>query len=207
MNVFKKTLYTLYTLAAFVFLSASPAALRAESDPLVLLRDTVDTVVERLFPDGVAADPAGAMPEVRRLVEARFDFSVISRRAIGRGWNRLTEPQQERYTTLFADLLMHTYTDRLTGLRRPQFEWGSVQELGRDRVEIDSSILYEGERYAVIYRLVRMGGDWQVYDLVIEGVSLVGNFRSQFTSVLDRRGPDALIQTLEDRVASQKTAN
>lgn len=195
-----------HALLGFFVLALGAPALRAESDPLVLLRDTVDTIVERLFPDGVAADPAAAMPEVRRLVEERFDFSVISRRAIGRGWNRLSPDQQVRYTTLFADLLMHTYTDRLTGLRRPQFEWGGVQELGRDRVEINSTILYEGERYAVVYRLVRMGGDWQVYDLVIEGVSLVGNFRSQFTSVLDRRGPDALIQTLEDRVAAQRRA-
>ncbi|MCC5807907.1 MAG: ABC transporter substrate-binding protein [Opitutales bacterium] len=194
----------------FLFLAAVllPAVLllpgRAVAGPTAELRATVAEVLELLFPGGVAEDPVGVMPQVREIIDKRFDFDVIARRSLGRGWTRLSEEQRTTFSRLFADLLMYSYTDRLAGLSRPDIEWGSVQQLGTNRLEIASTIVYQGERYEVLYRLVEMRGDWQVYDLVIEGVSLVGNYRSQFTSVLDRRGPDELLRVLSERVDAQK---
>ncbi len=193
---------------SFCFLAALLPALllpgRAAAEPTADLRATVAEVLELLFPDGVAEDPAGVMPQVREIIDKRFEFDVIARRSLGRGWNSLSEEQRSTFSRLFADLLMYSYTDRLAGLSRPDIEWGRTRELGANRLEVDSTIVYQGERYEVIYRLVDMRGDWQVYDLVIEGVSLVGNYRSQFTSVLDRRGPDELLRVLSERVDAQK---
>lgn len=193
---------TIFAFAASLLVFAPNG--HAVPDPTLDLRETVGEVLELLFPDGVAEDPMGVMPQVREVIDRRFDFNIIARRSLGRGWNRLGEEQRETFSRLFAELLMYSYTDRLAGLSRPDIEWGRTHQLGAKRMEVESTIVYQGERYEVIYRLIDMRGDWQVYDLVIEGVSLVGNYRSQFTSVLDRRGPDELLRVLAERVDSQR---
>ena len=181
-----------------------PVAATANEGPVPELRKAVDDVITVLFPDGVAADPVGAMPEVRKIIDRHFNFEVIARRSLGRGWDQLSEEQRKRFSNLFAELLMYSYADRLAGLSQPDIEWGATRELGARRLEVDSMIVYKGSRYEVIYRLVDMSGSWEIYDLVIEGVSLVGNYRSQFTSVLSRRGPDELLSVLQQRVTSQR---
>ncbi len=199
-----KMRFQMLSAAALALAFLLPLQAAADEGPVPELRKAVDEVVAILFPGGVATDPVGAMPKVREVIDRHFNFDVIARRSLGRGWDRLTEEQRGRFSSLFAELLMSSYADRLTGLSQPDIEWGGSRELGSRRLEVDSSIIYKGSRYEVIYRLVDMNGSWEIYDLVIEGVSLVGNYRSQFTSVLDRRGPDELLSVLQQRVTSQQ---
>ena len=116
---------SLFILAALLPLLLVPS--RAAAEPTAELRATVADVLELLFPEGVAEDPAGVMPQVREIIDKRFDFDVIARRSLGRGWNRLSEEQRSTFSRLFAELLMYSYTDRLAGLSRPDIEWGRTQ--------------------------------------------------------------------------------
>lgn len=171
----------------------------AQADPKEELRETVNSVLVELYRE-VPATPEERKATLRTIITTRFNFEAIARRALGRNWNRFDEKEQARFVQLFTTLLIETYADRYDGKIRPEVEWGDSIELARNRMEVHSKVILDGQAYSVIYRLAILENRWQVYDVIIEGVSLVGNYRQQFDSVLSNGTPAELLQTLTEKV-------
>jgi phospholipid transport system substrate-binding protein len=110
--------------------------------------------------------------------------------------------QQKEFAELFKELLQGVYADRLLAYTDQKIEFGKEIELKKGRAEVQSNIvLSDGTKVPIFYRLTDKSGDWKTYDLIIEGVSLVKNYRSQFREIIAKESPDKLLEILRDKVS------
>jgi phospholipid transport system substrate-binding protein len=109
--------------------------------------------------------------------------------------------QRKEFTELFRLLLQGVYADRLLAYKDEKIEFGKEIELKKGRAEVQSNIvLSDGRKVPIFYRLTNKSGQWKVYDLIIEGVSLVKNYRTQFREIIAKDSPEKLLQILRDKV-------
>lgn len=139
--------------------------------------------------------------DIRQIINAVFDYSELSKRTMGKGWKKFSDAQKEQFTALFSELLENTYADRLLAYTDEKIDFGDEVELKKNRVEVKSNIITKDNKSVPLnYRLIKKEGAWRVYDVVIEGISLVQNYRSQFREILATKSPQDLIDTLEAKV-------
>jgi phospholipid transport system substrate-binding protein len=181
----------------------SAAALAALEDPQQLVRETGDTVLAEVSARKaeLEADPKLIYPLVESTVLPHFDFRQMSQSALGRFWRDASEAQKEGLTREFRELLVRTYATALLGYSGQEIEYLPVQyPPGATRVLIPTRIGSSGAPPVPInYRLQLNEAKWQVYDVVIDGVSLITNYRSQFAAEVRRGGIDGLIGTLAEK--------
>jgi phospholipid transport system substrate-binding protein len=170
-------------------------------DPLAFLRRSVDEVLSIAY----SGRSVETLPErVRPALQKCFALDLVTRQAMGPGWRQFSSSDQHRITELFGELLIRTYSARVVGTQRPKITYGSPVTLAPDRCEIPTQVLTStsNEPFAVSYRLVRLPTGWRVYDILIEGVSFVANYRAQFDEVIQKGGANAVIRTLEAKLAA-----
>lgn len=141
---------------------------------------------------------------VKPVLEKILNFEVMTRRAIGPGWKQFTPGQQQEATRLFTTLMLRTYTAKFTPGELPAVEYKASSSTAPGREEISTTSLYKGSRYDVIYRMEDQNGSWTITDVVIEGVSLVANYRTQFDSEFKHGGVDAVLKALHHAVDDTK---
>jgi len=191
-----RTLPLRAALAAATVLCAG--ALRAE-EPAAVLRRGVDEVMAVVYDSAPSETPLSV--RVRPVLEKYFDFGGITRRAVGPSWRQLSPAQQTRAVELFGEVVLRTYADRFQPKERPTISYGAVVELSARRRELAQTVGYLGQNYSVAYRMEQQpSGGWLVYDVLIEGVSMVQNYRGQFEAILQKGGPEALLKSLEDNL-------
>jgi phospholipid transport system substrate-binding protein len=137
---------------------------------------------------------------LRPTLEKYLSFAAMTRRAVGPGWRQFTKDQQDKATTLFTTLVIRTYSSKFTPGEHPVFTYKTATEPAPGRVEVPTTLLYQGSRYSVIYRLEASEG-WRITDIVIEGVSLIANYRSQFDAQFKKGGAPAVISALSQSVS------
>jgi phospholipid transport system substrate-binding protein len=167
--------------------------------PTVELRRYTDRVLEVLRAPNLSPTERRAM--VRELAVEAFDVSETARRALGPHWQRRTPAEREEFVKVFRDLLEQTYVSRID-------EYGGERvEYTAERVEGDSAVVRAnivtkaGTSVPVESRLNQRDGHWRIYDILIENVSLVGNYRSQFDRVIRTSSYEELVKRLKERVA------
>lgn len=140
---------------------------------------------------------------LRPILEKYISFDTMTRRAIGQGWRQFTPEQQKKASQLFATLIIRSYSSKFTPGEHPEVKFKAATSPAPGRVEAPTTLLYQGSRYEVIYRLEQVDG-WKVTDVVAEGVSLVANYRTQFDAQFKNGGADAVITALTQSVASSQ---
>ncbi len=191
-----------YTLAiCFVSVTGSVSNAASTDDPAALLRSSVDEVLSIAY-SGRSADSLAE--RVRPTLEKCFAFDLVTRQAMGPGWRQFSASDQKRVTELFSQLVTRTYAARVVGTQRPKITFGSPASLGPDRCEIPTQVTTTtgSEPFAVSYRFVKLPAGWRIYDVLIEGVSFVANYRSQFDELIQKGGAPSVIHTLETKLAS-----
>jgi phospholipid transport system substrate-binding protein len=139
--------------------------------------------------------------KIREIINAIFDYDELSKRTLGKNWQDFSEEQKKRFTALFSELLENTYADRVLAYTDEKIEFGKETELKKDRVEVASTIITKDNKPVPLdYRMIATDAGWRVYDVVIEGISLVQNYRSQFREILATKTPEDLITTLKEKV-------
>ena len=152
-----------------------------------------------------APDRKALIVGVKPVLENILSFDAMTRRAVGPGWRQFTPEQQKEAIRLFTTLILRTYTAKFTPGELPGVEYKTASSPAPNRVEIPTTSLYKGSRYDVIYRLEETdGAPWRITDVVIEGVSMVANYRTQFDSQFKQGGADAVIAALNRSVAESK---
>lgn len=144
--------------------------------------------------------------ELEDRVKPIFDFREMAKRSLGASWGKLTEPQQKEFVELFSSLLSNSYLTKIRdGMQRGEFVFGD--EKRKDALAIVSTkVLLDGEKIAIDYRLFLQHEQWRVYDVVIENVGLVGNYREEFAGLMRKGGFEALMENLRAKAAKQKSA-
>ena len=181
------------------------SAIAGPADPVGQLHSQIDRVLDLAY----SGQSSQTLAErVRPLLEKDFSFELVTRQAIGPGWRQFTTGDQQKVTDLFTRLLIRIYAARVVGTQRPAITYGKTVSLSPDRCEIPTRVVApNGEPYAVVYRLINLSGSWRIYDVLIEGVSFVANYRAQFDDLVRRGGAAAVIKTLEAKLAEPINPN
>jgi phospholipid transport system substrate-binding protein len=190
-NLFRPT-QVLFALGVAVAI-ASPALAGAPTDQI---KQQVDKTVQ------ILEDPAlkNNLPErharVRKLMEEIFDYPDTARRALGPHWNARTPQEREEFSRLFADILDHAYVSKIDLYQGEKVSY-TGESINGDEATVKTKIITpKGTEVPVDYRAHVKDGRWKVYDVLIEGVSLVSNYRTQFNKVVTTESYDALVQRL-----------
>lgn len=141
-------------------------------------------------------DPLKRRREVVEKIKADFDFESMSRFILGPNWQSATPEQRKRFIELYTGILQNTYIDRLEAYTNEKVTYTS-EKLRGDKAAVDTIILSSGKEIPVDYKLWLDKGDWRVYDVSIEGVSLVRNFQDSYKSVIRKDGLDGLLKQME----------
>lgn len=168
-------------------------------------KETVEKQVNVVV--GTLADPAfkaksreEKISVISDIVAKIFDYNELSRRTLGREWRNFNDGQQKEFVELFQKLLQSVYADRLLAYSDQKVVFEKETMLREGQAEVESFIvLADGKRVPLFYRLTNKSGDWMVYDLVIEGVSMVSNYRSQFKDILAKDPPEKLLEVLREK--------
>ncbi len=186
---------------ALMFATTIATPVWAQMAPDALVKSTVDRVLEVLRQDKSAQ-------ELRQLAEEivlpHFDFERMTRLAVGRPWQDADQAQRDALVKAFRRLLVNTYSVALDEGGKPadRLDVKSPQGSG-DQVTVQSIAHRSGRPPVVVdYRLAKAADAWKVYDVVVEGVSLVQTYRTTFSTEIARSGIDGLIKVLEGRAAS-----
>jgi phospholipid transport system substrate-binding protein len=189
------------TLLVF-FLGILPVAYAAPTDdPLAALRSSTDDVLSIAY-GGHGTENVAA--RVRPVLEKSFAFDIVTRQAMGPGWRQFSPAEQKRVTDLFTELVIRTYSARVVGTQRPKIAYGQAVEIAPDRREIPTRVTTstDSQPISVVYRLVKLPAGWHTYDVLIEGVSFIANYRAQFDGIIQNGGAPAVIRTLEAKLAA-----
>jgi phospholipid transport system substrate-binding protein len=193
-----------YLLVAFVMAllvglpSMSLAATATES-----VKGTIDKVLHIL--QDKEMKKADRTEERRRLIEKtigdRFGWEEMAKRTLGTQWGKMTEKQRQEFVDLFRTLLTNTYIGRIETYSGEQIQY--INERLQDGfAEVRTKVSSGKTEFPMVYRMLHKSGDWHVYDIVLDGVSLVANYRGQFGKILHSSGYDDLVEKL--RTKSEK---
>ena len=189
------------TIILFLVLLASPVVATAAT-----AKATVETEVGKILEH--LKDPAfkelakeDQIDKIRSIINTVFNYTELSKRTLGREWKKFSPAQQTEFEQLFGQLLERSYADRVLAYTSEKIEFGKEIELRKNKVEVESAIITaDNKNIPVNYRMVNKNDKWQVYDVVIEGISLVQNYRSQFRDILSKKTPEDLLDTLRKKV-------
>lgn len=176
-----------------------------ETPPDELVRATTEDVLELLEEnrEQIEENPARVFEAVQELVLPNFDFELMSRFVLARNWEQANADQRERFTGEFRNLLVRTYGSALSEYSGQEVEYPPMQsDTEEGRAKVPTEIIQpDGPAIPIGYSLYRTEDGWKVYDVEVDGVSLVQNYRSSFASEVKRNGIDGLIERLEERNA------
>ena len=149
------------------------------------MRSTIDETL-KIIQDKDLKQPSRAEERRRKLEQVvgdRFDYQEMSRRALGAPWNTLSDKDKEEFVALFRNLLITSYADKIE-----TYSGEGVQYLNerteKEYAEVRTKVLTGKVEIPLDYRMLNKGADWRVYDVVVDGVSLVNNYRGQFSKIL-----------------------
>ncbi|MES2369151.1 MAG: ABC transporter substrate-binding protein [Pseudomonadota bacterium] len=197
-------LRTFFLLLALVSGFSTPVR-AADTPPDVLARSTTQEVLAILKQDKDIQ--SGNLNKVYQLVEAKilpnFDFNRMTQLAVGKHWPRATANQKQALVTEFRNLLVRTYSSSLTAFTNQTVEFRPLTMKPDDTdVTVHSEIRQPGgQPIPIDYSMYKTSFGWKVYDVSIDGVSLVTNYRASFASTIRQSGIDGLIKTLADKSA------
>jgi phospholipid transport system substrate-binding protein len=171
--------------------------------------DTVKTNVNGVL--DILGDPklkgeAGIKVKEQRVEAAAdklFDYVELSRRTLGLNWNKFSQEQRKEFVALFRTILKDAYVDKITAYTNQQVNFIREVSLSETTVEVQSAIVSKSGVTPIYYRVIKKENEWKVYDVVIEGVSLINNYRTQFREILGNNTQEVLLETLRKKVGKK----
>lgn len=204
----QRFLYRIFSLMVAMVIGAFAFAAEAKGavsplPPQQLVERTAAQMISALKAEKTTIEkqPQRLYDLVNTIVLPHFDFEFMAKRVLGAHWKTAKPDQRTQFTNEFRGLLVRTYANSLNDYVDNSINYLPARsDDGENRVTVRSEVTRPGNQPLMVdYRLNRVGENWKVYDVTIDGVSLVTNYRSSFFSEIDRGGIDALIKKLETR--------
>jgi len=170
-------------------------------EPLKIIETRIDRIVKILGDKELEEDVK--VKQLEKAADETFDYVYLSRMTLGRNWLKLDDGQRREFVDLYRRLLEKNYMGQLLAYTDEKVVFDRQTMLSDTKAEVDSKVVSSDKKIPITYRLVRRDGDWKVYDLVIEGVSLVSNYRTQFNDILSRQTPAEMLAILKKKVTDQ----
>ena len=172
--------------------------------PLDTVKGNVDKVLDVLRDPSLKAESAKKIKKdkIMAIADKMFDFTELSKRTLAQHWNKFNAAQQKEFVDLYTSLLSDTYADKILQYTDEKIVFGKEVQLTEKTVEVQSTVIRKNEDVPIYYRVIQEDGSWRIYDVVIEGVSLVSNYRAQFREILANKPPESLLETLRKKVGT-----
>jgi len=138
--------------------------------------------------------------KLRVIYKGMFDEVEFSRRTMARNWTKFSPAQQTEFIVLFEQVLEKSYVDKILSYTDQKIEFYKENILSESQAEIQTKIVTSSNEIPMFYRVILKEGKWRVYDVVVENVSLVQNYRTQFNDILANKTPEQLLEILRKKV-------
>lgn len=190
-------------LAATLSLATTPAT--GSDGPTQVVRATTSQVLAVLRNENLAREQK--QQKIEAIVYAKVDFLTLSRLVLARNWKRLSPQQQKEFMDEFKRHLSITYGDNVDKYRNEDVEITGDREEARGDWTVMTKVVggSGGSDFLVNYRLRQKNGQWWIIDIIVEGVSMVSNFRSQFQEIMANGGPERLLHLLKEKNAAHQS--
>lgn len=175
------------------------AQANTEITPFQEVKTTIDLLVEAVgqFPGNENIQARRA--KLRKIIEPRFDFREMAKRSLGTHWTEISPQEQEDFVAVFSDLLATTYLKRIENIQANTVKIES-EKLSLPTSLVKTMVTHKGDKFPIDYKLVKRDS-WKVYDVVIENIGLVANYRNEFAGIIRKEQFSGLMKRLRNKAA------
>ena len=166
------------------------------------VKSNADKVLDVLRDPSLKSESARKIKRnrIRAIAQKMFDFPELSKRTLAQNWGRFSLEQQKEFIDLYTALLEDTYADKIMAYTDEKIVFTNEVALTEKTAEVRSTVLRKTSEVPINYRVILKDDGWRVYDVVIEGVSLINNYRTQFREILTNKPPASLLETIRKKV-------
>jgi phospholipid transport system substrate-binding protein len=170
--------------------------------PLDTVQANVNKVLDVLRDPALAAESAkeAKKARLRPIYDTMFDQVELSRRTLALNWNKLNIAQRQEFVQLFRQVLEKAYVDKILAYTNEKIVYENEKKLSENQSEVSTRVITASKGIPIAYRMILKDGVWKVYDVVVENVSLVQNYRTQFNDILVKDTPEQLLEILRKKV-------
>ena len=171
----------------------------ADSEIKNQLKGTIDKVIEIVKDETLKNDHQARRAALRKTIDERFNYRQMVMRSLAKNWDARSGQERREFIALFKSLLENSYANKLEAYRDEKINY--LDEIIKGEYAlIKTEVVRRSSTIGVDYKLINENGNWMVYDFVIEGVSMIRNYRSQFTKIIRRDSYEVLVQKLTDKI-------
>lgn len=168
-----------------------------------LLKEAVDKVRSTVTQHKGKVSAEELDQKLREVIFPVFDFDEMAKRSLGPQWRDASPQERKEYVALFSELLSHTYLGKIRNVDNSEVSYVGDSSEG-ERALVRTIVTTGGDDFPINYRMKREGGTWRIYDVVIENVSLVSNYRNEFAGIVRKEGMSGLLERLREKKLSIK---
>ena len=190
-------------LISFIFLTCLLPVLPVYgAEPLQRVQEEVNKVLAVLR--DTQLNDETKKEKIRAVYGEMFDENEFSRRTLGAHWGKLNPAQQQEFIPLFREVLERAYINKILAYKNEKVVFVKQNMVSNNLAEVQTKVLTSSQEIPINYRVILKDGTWKVYDVVIENVSLVLNYRSQFNSILAKTTPDEMLALLRKKAEEKQ---
>jgi phospholipid transport system substrate-binding protein len=194
----------MFTMTAVLAVSLAPSRFLTPAwadDPMSVVKTTVNQALEVL--QDKSTPLAQRQDKLRQIVAQTFDFTEMAKSALGYHWKEITPAQQQEFTNAFVAFIEDSYLSKINDYRGQQVNFLRMTNEGAQYAQVATDIVQpKGDAIHVNYRLLQESGTWKIYDVTVDAISIIANYRNQFNRVMNSKGYDTLIADLKAKQAA-----
>ncbi len=192
------------SLTTAIVLSLAPSRFLVPAwadDPMSVVKTTVNQALDVLRDKNTPL--AQRQDKLRQIVAATFDFTEMAKSALGYHWKDITPAQQQEFTTAFVAFIEDSYLSKINDYSGQQVNFLRASNEGAQYAQVNTDIIQpKGDAIHVNYRLLQENSTWRIYDVTVDAISIIANYRNQFNRVMNNKGYDTLIADLKSKQAA-----
>jgi phospholipid transport system substrate-binding protein len=170
----------------------------ADTPPKEKVKTAIDEIIKIVESNSGDAQKDARREKLRELINPLFDFDEMAKRSLGINWKEATPEEQQEFTKVFSDLLARTYLSKIETVK-PGMVAVNSETVDQGKAMVKTMVTHKGDTFPLDYKLQNTSGKWRVYDVVIENIGLVANYRNEFAGVVRKEKVAGLIQKLKDK--------
>ena len=171
----------------------------ADSEVTSQLKGTIEKVIKIVQDEALDKDKQARRVALRKTIAERFNYRQMVMRSLAKNWDARSDQERQEFIALFKSLLENSYANKLEAYKDEEINYLDEMIKGKYAL-VKTEVVRKSSTIGVDYKLIQENGNWQVYDFVIEGVSMIRNYRSQFTKIIRRDSYEVLVQKLTDKI-------
>lgn len=187
---------------AVCFFGFSPIAKSENKTPMDLIKTTIESAKQYIISNKAKLPEDELKAQLENIIRPAFDFKEMAKKCLASNWSQGTAEQQQEFVDLFSSLLSRTYMNKvLKGIEDSMFSYPE-EKIEEDKALVKTKVENKGDEISIDYRMQFNNARWSVYDVIIENVGLVSNYRTEFSGIIRKEGFDGLIKRLREKKAN-----